>query len=107
MATPLAAAGAYASAARLAANPSNALAGIAGGAPKSESNFTAVLKEAMNSVEETGHKSDVQSRGLVTGKSNMVDVATAVSETEVAIDAVVAVRDKVIAAYEEIMRMSI
>jgi flagellar hook-basal body complex protein FliE len=37
----------------------------------------------------------------------MVSVVTAVAETEVAIDAVVAVRDKVIAAYEEIMRMPI
>jgi flagellar hook-basal body complex protein FliE len=37
----------------------------------------------------------------------MVNVVTAVAETEVAIDAVVAVRDKVIAAYEEIMRMPI
>ena len=34
-------------------------------------------------------------------------VVTAVAETEVAIDAVVAVRDKVIAAYEEIMKMPI
>ncbi|MDO8874556.1 MAG: flagellar hook-basal body complex protein FliE, partial [Pseudolabrys sp.] len=52
-------------------------------------------------------KSDIQSQALVNGKSNMVDVVTAVAETEVAIDAVVAVRDKVIAAYEEIMRMPI
>lgn len=37
----------------------------------------------------------------------MVEVVTAVAETEVAIDAVVAVRDKVISAYEEIMKMPI
>jgi flagellar hook-basal body complex protein FliE len=37
----------------------------------------------------------------------MVDVVTAVSETEVAIDAVVAVRDKIISAYEDIMKMPI
>jgi flagellar hook-basal body complex protein FliE len=37
----------------------------------------------------------------------MVDVVTSVAETEVAINAVVAVRDRVIAAYEEIMRMPI
>jgi flagellar hook-basal body complex protein FliE len=37
----------------------------------------------------------------------MVNVVTAVTETEVAIDAVVAVHDKVIAAYEEITRMPI
>jgi flagellar hook-basal body complex protein FliE len=107
MATPLAAAGAYANIARLAADPQRALASAIGGAPKSETSFTSVLKDAIASVNEIGHKSDVQTRAAVNGKSNMVDVVTAVAETEVAIDAVVAVRDKVIAAYEEIMRMPI
>jgi flagellar hook-basal body complex protein FliE len=37
----------------------------------------------------------------------MVDVATAVTETEVAIESMVSIRDKVIQAYEEIMRMPI
>lgn len=106
MATPLTAASAYANAARLASEAAHSLA-PAGAEPKSETSFTSILKEAMNSVQETGHKSDVQTRLAVNGKSNMVDVVTAVAETEVAIDAVVAVRDKVIAAYEEIMRMPI
>ena len=44
---------------------------------------------------------------MAAGKANIVDVVTAVSETEVAIEALVSVRDKVIAAYEEIMRMPI
>jgi flagellar hook-basal body complex protein FliE len=107
MATPIAAANAYANIARLAADPSSALAGAAGGAAKDETSFSSMLKEALGSVSETGRKSDVQTRAMVNGKSNMVDVVTAVAETEVAIDAVVAVRDKVIAAYEEIMRMPI
>jgi flagellar hook-basal body complex protein FliE len=34
-------------------------------------------------------------------------VVTAVSETEVAVEALVSVRDRMIAAYEEIMRMPI
>ena len=107
MATPLAAASAYANVARLAADPSAALAGIAGGANKSETSFTAVLKEAIGAVNEAGKKSDTQTRAMANGKSNMVDVVTAVAETEVAIDAVVAVRDRVIQAYEEIMKMPI
>lgn len=105
MATPLAAASAYANIARI-ADPSAAISGAGIGA-KSETSFGSVLKEAMNAVTETGHKSDTQARAMANGKSNMVDVVTAVAETEVAIDAVVAVRDKVIAAYEEIMKMPI
>jgi flagellar hook-basal body complex protein FliE len=107
MPSPLTAASAYANIARL-ADPSALLgAGPVGGAAKSETSFSSVLKEAMDAVNEVGKKSDTQSRAVANGKSNLVDVVTAVSETEVAIDAVVAVRDKVIAAYEDIMKMPI
>jgi flagellar hook-basal body complex protein FliE len=37
----------------------------------------------------------------------MVDVVTAVAESEVAIETLVSVRDKVITAYEDIMKMPI
>lgn len=66
-----------------------------------------MLKEAMGSVNEHGQKSDAQTCAMVDGNSNMVDVVTAVSETGAAIDAVVAVRDKIIAAYEDFMKMPI
>jgi flagellar hook-basal body complex protein FliE len=105
MATPISAAGAYAAIARLTANPAQAVAAPAD--PKSAGSFTSMLKEAIGSVNELGQKSEAQTRAMVNGKSNMVDVVTAVSETEVAIDAVVAVRDKIIAAYEDIMKMPI
>ena len=41
------------------------------------------------------------------GKADIVDVVTAISETEMALETLVSVRDKVISAYEEIMRMPI
>ena len=93
------AAGAYANMAKLAS-------GLTKPAEPNGS-FGDVLKQALHSVNEAGQKSDAQTVALAKGKSNMVDVVTAVAETEVAVDAVVAVRDKVIAAYEEIMRMPI
>ena len=107
MATSISAASAYANMARIAADPSAAMATVAGGGGNSETSFASVLKDAIGAVTETGKKSDTQTRAMANGKSNMVDVVTAVAETEVAIDAVVAVRDKVIAAYEEIMKMPI
>ena len=108
MATPLAAASAYASVARI-ASESNSLALVRDPAASAtgDTSFAAVLKEAIGSVAEVGRKSDAQARAAVNGKANIVDVVTAVSETEVAIDAVVAVRDRVIAAYEDIMKMPI
>ncbi len=108
MASPIAAANAYASVARLGTDPSRALTSVPGLAdPKSETSFTSLLKDAIGAVQEMGQKSDTQVRTAANGNSDMVNVVTAVAETEVAIDAVVAVRDKVIAAYEEIMRMPI
>jgi flagellar hook-basal body complex protein FliE len=54
-----------------------------------------------------GRKSDVQAHDVALGKANMIDVVTAVAESETAVQTMVAVRDKVIAAYEEILKMPI
>lgn len=108
MASPLAAASAYASVARIASDSSSlALVRQPGAETNGETSFASVLKDAIGSVAEMGRKSDAQTRAAASGKANIVDVVTAVSETEVAIDAVVAVRDRVIAAYEDIMKMPI
>jgi flagellar hook-basal body complex protein FliE len=104
MTTPSIAANAYASLARL-SDPSAGLAKAVGetGGPS----FSGLLKDAIGAVMESGRKSDAQQQALASGKSNIVDVVTAVSETEVAVETMVSVRDRVIAAYEEIMRMPI
>ncbi|MFL5061930.1 MAG: flagellar hook-basal body complex protein FliE [Xanthobacteraceae bacterium] len=105
MSTPTAAANAYAALARL-TNPS-AGAGKATGAEGGEGNFGSLLKNALGAIVEAGQTSDRQAQAMVAGKANIVDVVTAVAETEVAVEALVSVRDKVIQAYEEIMRMPI
>jgi flagellar hook-basal body complex protein FliE len=43
----------------------------------------------------------------IAGKGDMVDVATAIGAAEAALDTMVAVRDKVVSAYTDIMRMQI
>jgi flagellar hook-basal body complex protein FliE len=70
MTTPSAAAGAYASLARL-ADPSAALGKVAGEAAAGPS-FGSLLKNAIGSVVEAGRKSDAQTQALATGKSNIV-----------------------------------
>jgi flagellar hook-basal body complex protein FliE len=69
--------------------------------------FGELVKEALGSLTQTSRASDAQSQALAAGKANIVDVVTAVAETEVAIDTLVSVRDKVVSAYEEIMKMPI
>jgi flagellar hook-basal body complex protein FliE len=69
--------------------------------------FSGILKDALNAVSEAAQKSDVATQSVATGKANMVDVVTAVTESETAVQALVSVRDKVIAAYEDILKMPI
>lgn len=63
--------------------------------------------DALASVRQAGAKSDAKTHAMVTGadKVKSVDVVTAVAET--AINTLVSVRDKVVAAYEQIMQMPI
>lgn len=78
-----------------------ARAGAAGG------EFGALLQSAVGNFAETGRKAEAQALAVATGKADVVDVVTAVAESEAALETLVAVRDRVIAAYEEIMRMPI
>jgi flagellar hook-basal body complex protein FliE len=108
MATPGIAANAYAKLANL-TSPAGSLAKTIGdGARESTGqSFGAMLTDVVSAVTESGRKTDTQTQAVAAGKANLVDVVTAVAETEVAIDALVSVRDKIIQSYEEIMRMPI
>ncbi len=66
-----------------------------------------MFKDVINAVSDAAQKSDAQAQAVATGKANMVDVVTAVAETETAVQTLVSVRDKVIAAYEDILKMPI
>ena len=66
-----------------------------------------MLKDAVGSVIDAGRKSDAQTVAMASGKANVMDVVTAVAETDVAVSTLVSVRDKVISAYEDIMKMAI
>lgn len=74
---------------------------------KAGSGFSDMLAQSLTSVVEAGQASDQKSLEMVNGNANIVDVVTAIAETEVAIESMVAIRDRVIQAYEEIMRMPI
>ena len=69
--------------------------------------FGSLLGESVQGLLDSGHGLDQKTVAMTQGKADVVDVVTAVSETEVALETMVSIRDRVIAAYEEIMRMSI
>jgi len=102
MASPTVAANAYASLARMVEQ-----SGAGKGADAGGLSFSSVLKDALSSVVEAGRKSDTHSVAMASGKANVMDVVTAVAETDVAVSTLVSVRDRVIQSYEDIMRMPI
>jgi flagellar hook-basal body complex protein FliE len=109
MASPVSAAGAYAATNRL-ANPLGAAAGAAGaagGVAAGGSSFTDTLTQVLDTAVQAGKVADKQASAAAQGKADMVDVVTAIAESESALETLVAVRDRVIAAYEEIMRMPV
>jgi flagellar hook-basal body complex protein FliE len=109
MATPGLAAGAYAAIARI-TDPTGSAAGQSAAQKLVSSgnlDFSSLVTNAVNGVVETGNTAEASTVDLLQGKANLVDVVTAVAETEVAMETLVSVRDRVISAYEEIMRMPI
>lgn len=103
-----AAAAAYGNASRLinqAARPTTDLTALTSG--DKGNNFAALLAQQVQGVVDAGATSDQMAIDMVNGKANVVDMVTALSETQIAIESMVTVRDRVISAYEEIMRMPI
>ena len=69
--------------------------------------FGDILKSAMSDVMKSSKNAETQMVNQVQGKAQLVDVVTAVSSAESSLETVMAIRDQVISAYQEIMRMPI
>lgn len=70
-------------------------------------NFTAALRDALSNVVEAGNAADAQATRAMTGEANITDVVTAITRAELALQTTTAVRDRVVQAYQDIMRMPI
>jgi len=69
--------------------------------------FGDLVNQSVSQVVETGKASESQSMAAVAKQGDVVNMVTAVSEAEATVQTVVAIRDKVINAYQEILRMPI
>lgn len=67
--------------------------------------FAKLLQQAGAGVVDALNKSEASSLQAVTGKADLAAVTEAVTNAQVALQTVVAVRDRVIAAYQDIMKM--
>lgn len=69
--------------------------------------FGALVRGAIEEAVRIGERSEALSIAGVNNKADITEVVTAVAEAEVTLQTVVTVRDKVIDAYREILRMPI
>jgi len=104
MAIPAAAAAAYRATAQLATPAASAAVAppnLPGG------NFSDFLSGAIKDSIHTMRAGEQAASQQVQGKGSLVDVVQSVNAAEITLDTVVAVRDKVVAAYQSIMNMPI
>ncbi|GAA3707371.1 flagellar hook-basal body complex protein FliE [Sphingomonas cynarae] len=75
-------------------------AGAAGG-------FGNMVESMVGNAATSMRAAEAASAKQVAGKGDLIDVVTAMGAAETALDTVVAVRDRMVAAYSDIMRMQI
>lgn len=97
-------------------NPVNAAAAYAataaktvggGMAPRDGASFGDALEDVAKEAIGSLQKGETMSALAAVGKADLTDVVQAVSNAEVTLQTVTAVRDKVLNAYQEILRMPI
>ena len=70
--------------------------------------FADTLKEAVNSVNQLSLDADSKAQALATGKTDdIAGVMIATEKADIALRAMVQVRNKIIDAYQEIMKMQV
>lgn len=78
------------------------------GADKAQgSTFADMVESGIESFLDSQHSAEELSKQAVIGKADINDVILATQNADVALGAVVAIRDKVVQAYQDILRMAI
>ncbi|MCK5423764.1 MAG: flagellar hook-basal body complex protein FliE [Emcibacter sp.] len=83
------------------------ISGIGSAAGEGAGTFSDILKAAITDTSQAVGTSATSGIQAMNGKADLVDVVTSVQNAEMVLETVVAVRDKVIAAYQDIIKMPI
>jgi flagellar hook-basal body complex protein FliE len=78
-----------------------------GEAGDGQSDFGATLQRAMQGAVDDFHATDTKVTEALTGGGNLTDVVTALSRAELTLQTATTVRDRVVQAYQDIMKMPI
>jgi flagellar hook-basal body complex protein FliE len=87
------------------ANANRIATGAAQSAGGGGESFSKLLQDAGTNVVDDLKKSESLSLQSVTGKTDLAAVTEAVTDAQVALQTVVAVRDRIISAYQDILKM--
>jgi flagellar hook-basal body complex protein FliE len=68
--------------------------------------FAQLVDQALSSSVDSGYKAEKISSLALMGKTDLTQLTTAVSDAEQALDTVVAIRNAIISAYQQISQMS-
>lgn len=71
------------------------------------SSFMDMVGDALKGATATGYHSESLATKALSGKADLTDVVTAVANAETALNTVVTIRDRVISAYQDIIKMPI
>ena len=80
--------------------------GVSPNAENKDAFFSAIADTASD-ITKTIANAELQSQNLVTGKADLHSVVEALAAAELAVETAVTVRDRVVEAYQEILRMPI
>jgi flagellar hook-basal body complex protein FliE len=69
--------------------------------------FGEMLQQVLTDTVSQSKAAEAAMTAQVQGKAELIDVVTAITAAETSLETMIAVRDQVIAAYQEIMRMPI
>lgn len=69
--------------------------------------FADAVARAMQSAVTAGRTADRRSTEAIAGEGNVTELALAVTKAELALQTTVAVRDRLVSAYQDVMRMPI
>lgn len=86
------------------------LAGLGGGAAgqvAGAKDFSSFVKEAAAGAADTLRQGEALSKQGIAGKADLNDVVAAVNDAEMTLQTVTTLRDKIVQAYQEILRMPI
>jgi len=69
--------------------------------------FGGLVQQAVREAQATSQAAERSAMSVAAGNGDIVDVVTAIAAAETQLETVMAVRDQVISAYQEILRMPI